>query len=198
MIELSTKVEEIPKIGPVYQKKLKKFGIKTVQDLLYYFPARYDDFSNIIPINQVKAGNDACIQGKIIEIESSNTFKRGMDITEVIIQDDTGEIKALWFNQPYLAKSLKDDDYICLAGKVSLSKHGIYLNNPAHERFYPTPNTQNPTPNLTHTGRIIPVYNETRGLTSRWLRYIIKPLLIAFSSQIPEILPAEIDRKSVV
>ena len=135
MIELSTKVEEIPKIGPVYQKKLKKFGIKTVQDLLYYFPARYDDFSNIIPINKIKAGNDVCIQGKIVEIESTNTFKRGIDITEIVIQDDTGEIKALWFNQPYLAKSLKEDDYICLAGKVSLSKHGIYLSNPAHERM---------------------------------------------------------------
>ena len=63
MINLDTKIEEIPKIGPAYQKKLKKFGIKTVQDLLLYFPARYDDFSNIIPINQVKVGNDVCIQG---------------------------------------------------------------------------------------------------------------------------------------
>ncbi len=191
MLNLDTKIEDVPKIGPVYQKKLKKLGIKTIQDLLYYFPARYDDFSNIIPIDQVRVGNDVCIQGRIVEIESTNTFKRGINITEILVEDDTGQIKALWFNQPYLAKSLKEDDYICLAGKGSLSKHGIYLNNPAHERMNEF--TQNS--NLTHTGRIIPVYNETKGLTSRWLRYIIKPLLSHFYQQLPEILPEEILKK---
>ncbi|MDO8530320.1 MAG: ATP-dependent DNA helicase RecG [bacterium] len=191
MINLNTKVEDVPKIGPAYQKKLKKFGIKTIQDLLYYFPARYDDFSNIIPINEVKAGNDVCIQGRIVELESSMTFQKEIDITEILVEDDTGQIKALWFNQPYMAKSLKEDDYICLAGKVSLSKHGMYLNNPAHERMNEF--TQNS--NLTHTGRIIPVYNETKGLTSRWLRYIIKPLLSHFYRELPEILPEEILKK---
>ncbi len=191
MIDLSTNIEEIPRIGTAYHKKLKKFGIKTVQDLLFYFPSRYDDFSDIIPINKVKVGYNVCVQGKVLSIESARTFKKFMSITEVIIEDETGTIKALWFNQPYLAKTLKEDDYICLAGKVSLGKEGIYLNNPAYERMGEfTENNQ-----LTHTGRIVPVYAETKGLTSRWLRFIIKPLLSAFYNQIPEILPEEILKK---
>jgi ATP-dependent DNA helicase RecG len=198
MLTLDTKVEEVPKIGTAYAKKLKKLGIKTVQDLLFYFPSRYDDFSEIIPINQVKVGEIACVQGKILSIEQSHTFKRGMDITEIIIEDlptdqagETGQISALWFNQPYLAKSLKEEDYICLAGKVSLGKEGIYLSNPAYERFYP----DNEDQNLTHTGRIVPVYSETKGITSRWLRYILKPLLVQFYSQVPDMLPPEISKK---
>ena len=191
MLELSTKVEEVPKIGSAYQKKLKKLGIKTVQDLLYYFPARYDDFSDIIPIKNAEAGQVACVQGRIISIDQTHTFKKGMDITEVIIEDETGEISALWFNQPYLAQSLKEDQYICLAGKVSLGKDGLYLNNPAYERIYEDSAEQN----LTHTGRIIPVYSETKGVTSRWLRYVLKPLLVQFHSQVPEILPEELIKK---
>ncbi len=191
MLNLETKVEEVPKIGPAYQKKLKKLGIKTIQDLLSYFPARYDDFSDIIPIKNAEAGQIACVQGQIVSIDQTHTFKKGMDITEVLIEDETGQILALWFNQPYLAKSLKEEDYICLAGKVSLGKDGIYLSNPAYERIYEDSENQN----LTHTGRIIPVYSETKGITSRWLRYVLKPLLVQFHSQVPEILPEELIKK---
>ena len=192
MLTLETKIEEIPKIGLAYQKRLKKLGIENVKDLLFYFPSRYEDFSNIMPIKNVKVGYMVCVQGKIIKKKHYKTFKKWMDITEIIIEDETGPIKALWFNQPYLANSLKEDDFICLAGKVNLGKDGIYLNNPAYEKLS---NTQHLTPNLTHTGRIIPVYSETRGLTSRWLRYIVKPLLINFYNKIPEVLPYEIIKK---
>src|SRR3989344_2368747 len=191
MLNLDTSVEDVPKIGTAYAKKLKKLGIKTVQDLLFYFPARYDDFSDIIPIKKVEVGQIACVQGKIVSIDQTYTFKKGMDITEIVIEDETGQIAALWFNQPYLAQSLKEDQYICLAGKVSLGKDGIYLSNPAHERIYQDSLNEN----LTHTGRIIPVYSETKGITSRWLRYVLKPLLVQFHSQVPEILPEELIKK---
>lgn len=191
MLNLDTSVEEVPKIGMAYAKKLKKLGIKTVQDLLFYFPARYDDFSDIIPINKVQAGQIVCVQGKIISIDQTHPFKKFTSITEVTIEDETGEITALWFNQPYLIKSLKEEDYICLAGKVSLGKDGLYLSNPAHERIYEDSLNEN----LTHTGRIIPVYSETKGITSRWLRYVIKPLLIQFHTQIQETLPPQMVQK---
>ena len=193
MIDLETKIEEIPKIGAAYGKKLKKFGIKTVQDLLFYFPARYDDFSEIISIKAARQrlGETVCIQGQITEIENTNTFKKYMTMTEATIRDDEDEIKVIWFNQPYLAKSLKEDDFVCLAGKISLYKEGIYLNNPTYERI----NEIGENEELTHTGRIVPVYSETRGVTSRWLRYIIKPLLYRFCEQIQESLPEEIIKK---
>jgi ATP-dependent DNA helicase RecG len=191
MLNLKTNVEDVPNIGPAYYKKLKKLGIKTVQDLLFYFPARYEDFSHIIPINQIKVGEITCVQGRITQIENTQTFKKWMNITEAEIEDDTGTIKALWFNQPYLTKSLKEDDFVCVAGKVTLSKNGVYVNNPAFEKISEIADNDD----LTHTGRIIPIYSETKGLTSRWLRYIIKPLLEYFYDKMPEILPEEIVKK---
>ena len=193
MISLSTPVEELPKIGTAYAKKLKKFGIKTVQDLLFYFPARYDDFSEIVPISQARQrlGEIVCVQGQITEIESSHTWKSFINLTQATIQDDSGKINVIWFNQPYLAKSLKEDDFICLAGKISLGKEGIFFNSPSYERI----NEIGENEELTHTGRIVPVYSETKGVTSRWLRYIIKPLLYRFADQIKETLPEHIIKK---
>lgn len=193
MFSLSTKVEEVPKIGLTYQKRLKKFGIKTIRDLLFHFPSRYDDFSEIINIKEARQrlGEVVCVQGRIVEIENKHTFKKWMAMTEAIIEDDTGQVKAVWFNQPYISKSFQEDDFVCLAGKISLYKEGIYLNNPSHEKI----NEIGENEALTHTGRIVPVYPETRGITSRWLRYVIKPLLYRFAEQIPETLPKEIIKK---
>ncbi len=193
MISLLTPVQELPKIGTAYAKRLKKFGIKTVQDLLFYFPARYDDFSEIISIKAArqKLGQTCCVQGQITEIENTNTFKNQMSMTEATVRDNTDKIKVIWFNQPYLAKSLKEDDFVCLAGKISLYKEGVYFNNPTYEKI----NEIGENEELTHTGRIVPVYSETRGVSSRWLRYIIKPLLYQFCEQIKESLPEEIIKK---
>lgn len=191
MLYLNTPIEELPKIGLAYQKKLKKLGIETIQDLLFYFPSRYEDFSNVISIKKVKVGYNACVQGRILEVKHTKTFRKWMDITEIIVEDETGAIKALWFNQSYLARTFKEDDFVCLAGKVSLGKEGVYLNNPIHEKF----DELEENVNFTHTARIVPIYPETRGLTSRWLRYSIKPLLGMFYNKIPEILPEDISKK---
>ena len=109
VITLQTSVEKIPKIGSAYAKRLKKFGIKTVQDLLFYFPARYDDFSEIISISQArnKLGEVACVQGEIIEIETTKSIYGRMAITKAVVQDRTAQINVIWFNQPYLEKSLE-------------------------------------------------------------------------------------------
>ena len=191
MLTLETPIEDVPKIGAAYQKKLKKLKIKTVQDLLLYFPQRYDDFSNIVPISAAKQGQVVCVQGRIVAVEASKSFRKWMDIISITIEDETGTINATWFNQPYLVQSLKEDDMVCLAGKVGLNQDGLFLNSPAHERLGEFAENED----LVHTGRIVPVYAETKGLTSRWLRYVIKPLLIQFHEVMPESLPQEILEK---
>ncbi|MBU2635385.1 ATP-dependent DNA helicase RecG [Patescibacteria group bacterium] len=184
-MNLSTAIEDIPRIGPVYQRKLKRLGIKTVQDLFFHFPRRYEDFSNLIPISKVKINEISTIYGKILGIETKRTWKRKMFLTQAIIEDKTGAIKATWFNQPYLTKTLRKGDYVFLSGKTTISKNGIYLSNPIYEKG-------DLSSDLTHTGRLIPVYPETAGLSSRWIRYILKPLLIDLQNQINETLPEEI------
>jgi ATP-dependent DNA helicase RecG len=193
MLTLETPINQIAKIGPAYQKRLKKFGIKIVRDLFFHFPNRYDDFSDIIKISQARQrlGEVVCIEGKILEIGNVRTFKKQVNLTEATIEDDSSYLKVLWFSQPYLIKNLKTDDFVCLAGKINLGKDGLYLNNPTYEII----NQKTEKYNLTHTGRIIPVYPETRGLSSRWLRFVIKPLLFNLADEMQEILPPEIIKK---
>ncbi len=189
-MNLSTPIEKISGIGPITQKKLKKLGIKTIQDLLFHFPHRYEDFSNLIPIAEIKLNEICTVQGKILEIKTTRTWKRKMFLTQAIIEDKTGAIKIVWFNRPYLTKILKKEDNVFLSGKAAIREDGVYLTNPIYEKGELTSN------NLTHTGRLVPVYPETEGLSSRWLRYILKPLLINFKNKIPETLPEKIIKEN--
>ncbi|PIR72998.1 MAG: DNA helicase RecG [Candidatus Nealsonbacteria bacterium CG10_big_fil_rev_8_21_14_0_10_36_23] len=191
---LSTSIEKIPRIGPGYQKKLKKLGIKTVRDLFFHFPHRYEDFSNIIPLSQAEIGGPFCFQGKILEIRNLRTFRKRMTITQAVLADETGRIKVIWFNQPYLINTLKKDDFVCLAGKITKKNGGRYLSNPAYEKI-PDLNKifkGGSQQDLTHTGRLIPIYPETEGLSSKWLRFIIKPLLTKVKDKISDPLPEKI------
>ena len=194
-MNLSTPIEEISGIGPIYQKRLKKLGIHTIRNLLFHFPHRYEDFSNIIPISQIEEGKLICVQGKITDIKNIRIFKRRLVITEALVNDDSGTLRTTWFNQPYLINTLKKGDFVFLAGKMSSKKGKKYLSSPAYEKI-PAQNSDNLNYDLTHMGRIIPVYPETEGLSSRWLRFIIKPILTKLKNGIPETLPEKIKEKN--
>jgi len=214
-MDLDTKITEVKNIGPYYQKRLKKLGIERVRDLIFHFPRRYNDFSNIIPIseihpvrktekssqpplpkisNGVKINEECCITGKILEIKNVRTFRRRMVLTKAIVEDKTGAIKVIWFNQPYLTNVLKKGDGVCLAGKATLTKGGIYLQNPVYEKIAKVGSATSDL--LTHTGRIVPVYPETEGLSSRWLRFILKPLLVKLKDKIKDPLPEKIRKEN--
>jgi len=193
-MNLSTQIEKIPRIGPQYQKKLERLGIKTIGNLLFHFPHRYEDFSNLTPISEVKAEETVCIQGKILEIKNTRTWQKRMIITNAIVEDDSGALKVVWFNQSYLTDTLKAGTLVCLAGKVTLDKKsypGIYLSSPTYEKI-----SDSEKKNLIHTGGLIPVYPETEGLSSRWLRYILRPLLANFKNKIEDPLPEIIKKEN--
>ena len=184
-MNLSTSIEDVPNIGPAHKKRLKKLGINTINDLFFHFPRRYEDFSNLIPIEKLKINEVSTIQGQILVIETTKSWRKKIYVTEAVVKDKTGAIKVIWFNQPYLTKSLRAGDNVFLSGKVVISKNGAYLSNPIHEKG-------DISEDLTHTGRLIPVYPETVGLSSRWIRYILKPLLTHLEEQIYETLPKEV------
>jgi len=196
-MNLSTPIEEIPRVGPQYQKKLKKLGIKTVGDILFHFPHRYEDFSNLIPISKAEPGGPFCFQGEIVDIKNIRTFRKRMMLTQATLGDKTGKLKVIWFNQPYLINTFKKGDYLCLAGKITGKGNAMYLSNPAYEKLNYELGIKNYE--LTHTGRLIPVYPETEGLSSKWLRFIVKPLLTRLirqpAEQISDSLPEKIAKK---
>ena len=192
-MDLSTPIERVPRVGPQYQKKLKRLGIKTVRHLLFHFPHRYEDFSNVRKISEIERDETVSIQGKILEIRNIRTFRKRITLTQALVGDDSGTIQVTWFNQPYLINSLKKGDLLFLAGKMNQKGKGRYLSSPAYEKITDEPQFKNS--DLTHTGRLVPIYPETEGLSSRWLRAIIRPILTDLGNKIPDALPPKIREK---
>jgi ATP-dependent DNA helicase RecG len=165
MINLGQKIEEISGIRASHIKALHRLGIFTLKDFLFHLPFRYEDYSKIIPISQVKIGEQATVIGKIVSVDARRSWtKRKMQITEAVIEDESGSLVAMWFNQRYLAGALKEGKEVRLSGKVTLGKKSLSLSSPAWEFS---------SRDATHTGRLVPIYPETEGITSKWIRWQI-------------------------
>jgi len=187
-MDLETSIEKFTRVSPAYRSRLKNLGISTMRDLLYHFPSRYQDFSARTDIASLDVEKTACIQGEISQIKMFKIWKRHMTITEAMVSDDTGTVKSLWFNQPYLASTLKKGTVVCLAGKLVEKKGSRYLSNPMYEKVRESFESAE---DYTHTGRLVPIYPETAGVSSKWLRYIIKPLIKGYAA-FPDPLPENI------
>ncbi len=175
MLNLATPIEKLPRVGPRFLARLKKLGIMTIKDLLWHFPIRYEDYSRMMPISDIKnSGEIVSIIGQVASVDVVRSWKRRMAIVNAWFEDSSGTIRAVWFNQPYIADSLKEGTLVSLSGKISVDKNGLYLSSPSYERL------QN---DLTHTGRLVPIYPETEGLTSKYLRFLIKPILAQISAK---------------
>jgi ATP-dependent DNA helicase RecG len=187
-MKLETPIENLAGVGPKFQKKLKKLGIKTVKDLLFHFPHRYEDFSNLVKVSQLKEGENFSLKGWILQIKNWQTWKKRMNLTQAIFADETGTVKVVWFNQPFLKKILKKGDFVCLAGNLVRDKHGVYLSNPYFEKI-------SPAKDLIHTARLVPIYPETEGISSKWLRSKIRPILFNLKGKIEDFLPEEVRKE---
>ncbi len=170
MFKLDTPIKEINGVPPKFIKKLSTLGISTVKDLLWHFPARYEDYSKIYNIEELIPGQQATIKGEIQKINTKRTWRRQMFVTEAHIADMTGSIRAVWWNQPYISNSLRIGSLVNFAGKIREDDDGFYFSNPAYEIVRHNKETR-------HTARLVPVYPETRGLTSKGIRFLIKPIL---------------------
>jgi len=182
-MDLKTPVRELYMVGPTYAKRLKKLGIESVSDLLYHFPFRYIDYSLISPIRLAQPGETITVKGKIVSLRNEYT-SRGKKIQKGTICDQSGSIEVVWFNQPFLVKTLKPGTTVSLSGKVDLWGKEIALIFPEYEII--KGNSQ------IHTGRLVPIYHETYGISSKWLRSRIAPLIKLLVPKIEEFLPSEI------
>lgn len=182
-----TPIENISGIGSAYQKRLKNLKIKTLGDLLYNFPRDYKDFSKISKIKDIRINEINSISGKIISIEEEKSPHKRMSLTKCLIEDDSASLEVIWFNQPYMTKSLKAGDEVMLSGKVNINRYSVQMVSPTFEKIS--------LKETIHTGRIVPIYSETKGITSKWIRYVLRPVLDKIKSKIPETLPEEIIKK---
>lgn len=185
MLSLDLALEEVKGIGPRFLYKLGRLKIKTVGNLLRHFPNRYEDWNKITPINQAKVNEQVVVRGAIQDIGYKRAWRRKMAIIEAVISDDSGSIRAVWFNQPYLRNVLQKSREAFFSGKALAGKKDIYLSNPAYELINGEDNQKDKNPGL------LPIYPETRGLTSKGIRLMIKKVL-AYSRSLEEFIPKEI------
>src|SRR3989304_585833 len=139
--------------------RLSEMGVKTVRDLLYFFPRRHLDYSQTKKVAELEVGKEQTVKALVWEARREYLGKR--EGTEAIVGDDTGNIRVVWFNQPYLARSLKPNTYIVLSGRVDAFKERKVLENPAWEPL---------EEELVHPGRLVPLYPLTQGLRPRPVR----------------------------
>jgi len=190
---LSLPLSNFPKISKKIIPALKHLGIRTMRDLLFYFPARYDNFSNLKKIEELSAGEMATIQGQIEDIKTIRLRGRRMTITEAKVGDETGVVKSVWYNQPFLERNLKIGDIVNLSGKITYGKYGLFLQSPAYEKMTFKKGSGEINRSV-HTGGLVAVYPETRGLTSRWLRFLIKTYL-PLAEELVDSLPENLRKK---
>lgn len=185
-MKTTDRVSTLPGVGEQTAKRLKKLGIATLNDLINHYPRRYDDFSQVVPISRLKPGQ-VSVKGRITSVNARRT-RRNFHITEAVIEDESGGIKAVWFNQPYLAKQLRSqhDQEIYASGRLEFSYNQYALQNPTLE----------PARSFTKdTARIVPVYPETAGLSSKQLRGLLKQVL-PLAHQTPENLPEAVIKQA--
>jgi len=160
-MKLSSPVTALPNVGPASAGKLERLEIFTLEDLLLHVPFRYLDLRNTKAIYAIAPDELVSVSGEITSIKNIYT-KWGKKIQLAKVQDSTGSIDVVWFNQPYLIKTMAEGDKVFLAGKVGWFSRKPALVSPEYEIAKGGPSI--------HTGRLIPVYHETSGISSKWLR----------------------------
>ena len=184
MFSIDFPVTVVPKIGPKYQQLLKNLGVFTIENLLYHFPFRYDDFSKVKLVKNLEEGDRVTVKGILGPIENIYTRNRKR-LTKGKLLDHTGEVEIIWFNQHYLKKSLKTGKSYKISGKV-----GTFNN----KLCFVAPEIDLDTKNTVNTGRLVPIYPITAGISSKWLRGKIQTILES-KTDLGEFLPEEIIKK---
>lgn len=179
MIKLDTPLEKIFRILTPEQKGLKKLGIKTAKDLLFHFPSRYDDISDMKNIANLKEGDDTIVYGKVISIKTGKAYRKKIPFTEAMIKDQTGTIKAVWFHQAYISKMLTKGSLVKLKGKITKSGTAIYIANPEFEKTkeLPIDGSDSLFQKEKSNSTFYPIYSESKGVSSRWLYHHIRKIL---------------------
>ena len=167
-----------PSVQKRYLKLLEKVGVKTLNDLLNYYPARYEDYSLISSIANLQPGEKATVTGKIISFSHKFTKRRGFTIQQAELDDGTGKLKVVWFNQLFLKNIISPGTNLSIAGLVERQGKSLVMQNPEYEILKGQTIRQFEIKmSLIHTGRLLPIYPETKGLTSKWLRSKIFSIL---------------------
>jgi ATP-dependent DNA helicase RecG len=182
-IALNASLTVLAGVGPRHASMLTRLGLNTLGDMLYNFPRRYDDYSQLKPIRDVFYGQQVTVIGEVTLVNNRPLRGGKMTITEVVINDGTAGLRLSWFNQPWLANRLKAGDAISVSGKVEQYLGRLVMQSPDWEPVE--------LENL-HTNRIVPVYPLTANLNQKWLRKLMHQVVTYWAPKLTDHLPEAI------
>ncbi len=180
---LNAPVTVLPGVGPKHAKTLERLGLETLEDMLYFFPRRYDDYSQLKPINRLEYGEQVTVIGTVQSVTNRKIRNGRVNITEGIVSDGTGDLRMTWFNQPWIAKKLRSGVQVVLSGKIDQYLGRIMMNSPEIEQI----EQQN-----LHTNRIVPVYPLTANITQRWMRRLMHRVITYWAPKLEDPLPKDL------
>lgn len=170
-------------VGPKNAQALEKLGLKTLEDLLYYFPRRYDDYTRLKPINRLEYGEEVTVLGTIQAMQT-RPIRGGMSqLTEAVLSDGTGTLRLSWFNRPWITTQFRKGDQVVVSGKLDQYLGRLVMNAPEVEEL---------EKEHLHTSRIVPVYPLTATVTQKSLRRLIYQAVTFWGPRVPDHLPASI------
>jgi ATP-dependent DNA helicase RecG len=183
----TTSIQYLKGIGPKRAKSFTARGVNTIEELLYYFPRRYEDRTNFAHISELKEGQIYTIKVEVLTGGQRNSWRRqAFSITEAVVGDHTGKLSCIWFNQPYLKEYLKPGVFLILYGKVERYNAKLQLTNPEYEIL------DSQDDDSLNVGRIVPIYTLPAGFSQRSLRRLIKNALDEFLPKINDPLPFDL------
>ena len=185
-MDLYSPVTALQGIGPTRAKQLQALGIETIYDLIAYFPRTYEDRTKLVPIHQLEIDQPACFEGIVVRGPSTAHIRKGLSLTKLTVADLTGKVNLVYFNQPYVAESLKYGQTYIFYGALSGDYAGYQMQNPVCEPA-DLPGTV--------TRRIMPIYGLTAGISNKLLSKCVHQALDACLSEMPELLPSSVLRK---
>ena len=178
------------------KRALHKLGIRTIRDLLYHFPSRYERSGPSATIAGVAAGAEVTLYGTIRKPDIRKTWKSRRPIAEAWLEDASGKIKMMWFSQPYIAKSLHDGMMVKVSGKVAGAGAKIYLANPEIDKSPIAPDKAHDslfTAGIEQSGEIYPIYPESQGVSSLWFLHALRRVFEAGTHEkIEDPIPSDI------
>jgi ATP-dependent DNA helicase RecG len=183
---LNAPVTVLPGVGPRHGQTLNRLGLETLEDMLYYFPRRYDDYSQLKPINHLEYGEQVTVIGTVQSVTNRKVRNGRVSLTEGIVSDGTGNLQVTWFNQPWIAKKLRIGVQVVLSGKIEQYLGRLTMNSPELEQI----DQQN-----LNTNRIVPVYPLTANITQRWLRRLMHRVITYWAPKIEDPLPKSLRGK---
>src|SRR5436309_55244 len=184
---LATPLQFLKGVGPRRAADFEHAGLHTVEDLLYRFPIRYEDRSRLQPIASLKPGGTASIAARILSCGLRSTRRPGFKIFEALLADDSGHIRAVWLNQPFLRDVFVAGQRVVFYGVVEVrAGTALQLTNPQYEIL------EDEEGETIHTGRIVPVYEKTGSVTPKIQRRLVYDALQRLPADLPDLLPEDI------